>query len=356
MMQHNAHATVMVPPCSSRHALSFVSALLLGGALHTPCLHAQDIHFSQFFHAPLALGPAFIGAFDGTHRFNAIHRQQWRAVTVPYRTLGLGWDHRIPWRGQRLGVGAWSYTDRAGDSRLNTVHLSVGVNWTQPLDEGAEHTLSFGTLVGFSSRALDPSELSFDAQYNGFFFDPQRPTGESFERDALLHFDLHTGIRYRWVRSSRSDIQVGASFFNLTSPRIGFLGDPGVPLDRRLDVHILTTFPAGGQLDVLPVARYMRQGTFQEFDLGADLRHTLLHRHGLHRAVRIGLYLRARDAGYAQATLEYDEWTFGVSYDVNTSRLVPASRHRGGIEVSAICILRPKAAFPERYRACPDQR
>ncbi|MEZ4756763.1 MAG: PorP/SprF family type IX secretion system membrane protein [Flavobacteriales bacterium] len=355
-MQRTARSPIPAPRCSRRYRACILIALALGYAMLPTRVHAQDIHFSQFFHAPLALGPGFIGAFDGTHRFNAIHRQQWRAVTVPYSTFGLGWDHRSPWRGQRLGVGAWTYNDRAGDGRLNTFHFSLGVNWTQPLNSAAEHTLSFGGLMGFSSRTLDRTGLSFDAQYNGFFYDPQRPTGEGFERDAMLHPDLHAGIRYRWVRSPRSDVQLGASFFNLTSPRIGFLGGPGEPLDRRLDVHLLTSFPAGERLDVLPVARYMRQGTFHELDLGADMRHTLLHRYGLHRAVRFGLYLRARDAGYAHAALEFDDWTFGLSYDVNTSRLVPASRNRGGVELSAIYILRRKAAIPVRYGACPDQR
>lgn len=317
---------------------------------------AQDIHFSQFFNAPLALGPGFIGAFEGSHRFNAIHRQQWRAVTVPYRTFGLGWDHRVPWRGERLAVGAWCYNDRAGDSRLNTFHISLGANWSQALDKDARHTVSIGTLLGLSSRSIDRTDLSFDAQYNGFFYDPQRPSGEGFDRDALWHTDAHAGIRYRWRRTERSDVQLGASFFNLTSPRIGFLGGPGEPLDRRVDLHALTSFPASTSLDVLPAVRYMRQGTFQELDLGADLRHTLLHRYGLHRAIRFGLYLRARDAGYVHAGLEYDDWTFGLSYDLNTSRLVPASRNRGGLEISAIHILRPRPAIPVRYRACPDQR
>ena len=53
---------------------------------------AQDIHFSQFFNAPLALGPGMIGQFDGEYRANGIFRQQWRSVTVPYRTFGLGGD------------------------------------------------------------------------------------------------------------------------------------------------------------------------------------------------------------------------------------------------------------------------
>ncbi len=318
--------------------------------------NAQDIHFSQFFHAPLALGPGHIGNFEGQHRFNAIHRQQWRAVTVPYRTFGLGWDHHHAFRTKGLALGAWCYNDRAGDSHLNTFHLSVGASWTHELDAQGDHSFSGGLLAGTSSRTIDRSDLSFDAQYNGFAYDPQLPTGEGPGRDALWHADLHTGFRYHWRRNDRSHVQVGATLFNLTRPRIGFLGGPGEPLDRRLDLHVLTSFPAGASLDLLPALRYLVQGTFRELDLGADLRHTLLHRHGLHRALRFGLYLRARDAGYAHAGLEYDDWTVGLSYDLNTSRLVPASRNRGGIELSVIHILRRKPAVPVRYFACPDQR
>ena len=41
-----------------------------------PQLLAQDIHFSQYFNAPLALGPGTIGTFDGNYRVNVIFRQQ----------------------------------------------------------------------------------------------------------------------------------------------------------------------------------------------------------------------------------------------------------------------------------------
>ena len=57
-----------------------------------PRVLAQDIHFSQFFHTPLASSPGNIGAFDGDYRVHGIFRQQWRAVTQPYRTFGLGYD------------------------------------------------------------------------------------------------------------------------------------------------------------------------------------------------------------------------------------------------------------------------
>ncbi|MEO8591301.1 MAG: type IX secretion system membrane protein PorP/SprF, partial [Flavobacteriales bacterium] len=89
-------------------------------------LRAQDIHFSQFFNAPLALGPGNIGVFDGDYRVNGLFRQQWRSVTTPYRTFALGGDAANFQGVQGLGVGAWLFNDRAGDSHLNQFHLSVG--------------------------------------------------------------------------------------------------------------------------------------------------------------------------------------------------------------------------------------
>ena len=54
--------------------------------------NAQDIHFSQFFNTPLAQNPANIGQFRGNYRMGAVYRQQWRSVTVPYSTFGMGGD------------------------------------------------------------------------------------------------------------------------------------------------------------------------------------------------------------------------------------------------------------------------
>lgn len=55
---------------------------------------AQDIHFSQFFNTPYAQNPANIGQFDGDYRMGAVYRQQWRSVTIPYSTFGMGADRK----------------------------------------------------------------------------------------------------------------------------------------------------------------------------------------------------------------------------------------------------------------------
>ncbi len=314
---------------------------------------AQDIHFSQFFNAPLALGPGSIGVFDGQYRVNGIFRQQWRSVTRPYRTFALGGDAADAFGKRGLGLGAWVYNDRAGDSRMQRSHLSLGASWTQRF--GEEHALTFGLQGGFTSISIDPGELSFDAQYNGFHYDPSLATGEQFARSSLLHPDLHTGVAYAYRPEARTAIQAGIGLFNLTSPNIGFLGGPGEPLDRRTTVYVRTEFPVATRMDLMPMVQYMAQGTFNELDLGGNLRYILLDRYGLKRAALLGLHYRAADAGYIYAGLEHDDWTFGLSYDINLSDLVPASRNRGGIELTVIRIFRKRPAVPVRFKACPDQ-
>src|SRR3954471_19404848 len=57
---------------------------------------AQDIHFSQFNRSPLNLNPANTGLFDGDFRFSGIHRNQWKSVTVPYKTFSGAFDMSTP--------------------------------------------------------------------------------------------------------------------------------------------------------------------------------------------------------------------------------------------------------------------
>ncbi len=316
---------------------------------------AQDIHFSQFFHVPQALGPGTIGQFDGQYRANGIFRQQWRSVTVPYRTFGLGGDARDLLGVQGLGAGAWLFSDRAGDSRMAQMHMSVGASWTQRFGHRAGHAITLGAQGGFTSISMDSRALTTDHQFNGFHHDPALPTGEAYARDGLFHGDLHTGLVYSYRPAEREMVQAGVGLFNLTNPAIGFLGGPGDPLDTRSVFHVLVQFPLDEKWDLMPMVQHMAQGPFRELDLGANVRHILLDRFGLKRALLLGLHWRAEDAGHVLAGLEHDDWTFGLSYDINTSDLVPASRNRGGIEFAVVRLFRQRPAVPAMFKACPDQ-
>lgn len=315
---------------------------------------AQDIHFTQFFHTPLATNPGLMGAFDGDHRVHAVFRQQWRAVTRPYRTFGLGYDASNAFGTQGLGLGLWLFNDKAGDSRLNTFQLAAGPSWTLSPGQG-RHAVTAGVQVGFTALSLNDDQLSFDAQYNGFYHDPTMATNEEFQRASLVHPDLHAGVAYRFRVAPRQQVQAGLGLFNLTRPRIGFLGSPPEPLDLRTTFHLTGQLPLSTALDLLPTVQYMAQGRFRELLLGALVRYILVDRYGTLRAVRLGGSFRMADAGTVYAGLEYDQWTAGLSYDINTSDLVPASRNRGGFEVTVGRVFRRKPAVPARFKACPHQ-
>ena len=323
--------------------------------LTTYVANAQDIHFSQFFNVPLAWNPALIGQFDGDHRAHGVFRQQWRSVTIPYRTFGAGGDARDFAGVKGLGVGAWMFNDRAGDSQLNQFHLDLGASWTQRFGAAQEHGFTVGAQVGFTSLTIDNGGLTFDAQYNGFYHDPDRDSGEDFRRYGLAHPDVSAGLVYRFTPAPRRLMQAGFGLYNITQPGIGFLGEPDVPLDRRDNFHMLLSFPVGEKMDVIPMMNYMKQGTFREMDVGANLRYILLQRYGLKRSVLFGPHLRAADAGYIFAGFEYDDWTFGASYDINTSDLVPASRNRGAVEFTVVRIWKKRPPVPVRFKACPSQ-
>lgn len=328
--------------------------LLLAMPLCVP-VRAQDIHFTQFFNSPLALGPGQIGQFDGQYRFNGIYRQQWRSVTVPYRTFGFGADAARLLGLNGLGGGLWMYNDRAGDGRLNTFHVDLGASWTERFGQDKAHALTGGLQVGLTTISVDNSAFRFDAQYNGFYYDPGLDDAESFVRSSMVHPDLHLGVLYKYTMAPRRYVEAGASLFNLTRPEIGFLGGPGAPLDTRGVFHVRTSFPVSDDLDVLPMLQYMDQGRFRALNIGGVLRYIMLEQYGLLRTLQVGAFYRAADAGNLYAGLEYDDWTFGVSYDINLSDLVPASNNRGALELSAIYIIRQRPLLPARFKACPVQ-
>lgn len=318
-------------------------------------LRAQDIHFSQFFNAPYAQNPANIGQFDGDLRIGALFRQQWRSVTVPYNTFGMGGDAAHFSGVKGLGLGAWLYNDRAGTSRLNTFHADLGASWTVRLGAAGMHNLTAGAQFGFTKAAIDPNALRFDAQYNGFNYDPSLGTGEQFQRTSRSRADLHAGFRYCYAPEKRRSFHAGAALFNLTTPNVSLFDATPSPLDLRTVVHAAVQLPVGERVDLLPGSQWQAQGKFRELDLGASVRYILLDQWNLVRALQGGIFMRAKDAGYLYAGLEHDDWTFGISYDVNLSRLEPASSNRGGFEFTAIRIFRKRLPVPVRYKACPDQ-
>jgi type IX secretion system PorP/SprF family membrane protein len=321
--------------------------------LSTDLVFSQDIHFSQFQHAPFNLNPASAGQFNGDYRFIGNQRTQWRSVTVPYVTFGGSVDARGV-AGQENLAGAFSlYHDKAGDSQFSTLQSNIALAYLFSLSEDSLHFLSGGVQIGLTQRSIDYSALNFDSQYSGYSFNPNLPHGETFGRDRYSNFNLNVGASYFYQPEERKVIQFGFSAFNLTAPDQSFFLQPNVDLSRRYHFHTSGVFKMNEEIDLLPAVLFMYQRPHREIILGSSARYIIEKTEYSYRTIHAGIFYRNRDAGYAMIGMDYDNLFVGVSYDLNVSQLKVASNGRGALEFSLIYIVRKYKPKQLIHKACP---
>src|SRR5215469_14508137 len=100
------------------------------------CAKGQDLHFSQWFNAPLTTNPANTGFIpDADYRLGANYRNQWSSVmSEPYKTMSIFGDAQVfrnriqsGW----LGLGGVIMHDVAGSGNLTTTQVYGSVAYHQ---------------------------------------------------------------------------------------------------------------------------------------------------------------------------------------------------------------------------------
>lgn len=317
-------------------------------------LHAQDIHFSQFYNAPLNLNPALTGLSPGDQRFGANYRQQWASVPVPYTTFSGAYDQKVylPWLGNGfIGGGLVFNYDQAGDAKLSWAQLGLNASYTHQIAE--EQFLSAGFQLMGGQRGFDPQLLRFDDQYNGDTFDETLPTAETFVKTSVAYMDLGAGINWYFQDDdSRTRVHVGLGFYHLNRPNISFLGDKNIQLPLNGRTYAMATVQVLENLDVIANGLWHYQGPYQEAVVGGAGRYHLSQDRGKELAIQLGLSYRLSDALVTHFEVFYQNWHFGLSYDINTSPFIAATNRNGGPELSIRYII-TKVKPPDTFKACP---
>ncbi|HRN57694.1 MAG TPA: type IX secretion system membrane protein PorP/SprF [Agriterribacter sp.] len=158
---------------------------------------AQDLHFSQFYEAPLVRNPALAGLFDGDVRAQLVYRNQWGSVTTPYQTGSLNGEYKFAiGRGDDfMTAGLQVLWDKAGSVALNTTHLLPAVNYHKSMNADKNRYVSIGFIGGLVSRSLDRSKVTTNNQYDGFGYNGSLPDGETFASN-YSYFDAGVGMSY----------------------------------------------------------------------------------------------------------------------------------------------------------------
>lgn len=315
---------------------------------------AQDIHFSQYYMNPIYLNPALAGNFNGDWRFTANQKSQWRSVSRPYNSFAMSAENKE----QKLLPGLYHainfYHDAAGDGNLRTIELNITNAYQVYFDTDSIHSVTAGLQFGFNRKSIDITQLNFDNQFDGYVFDGTLPTNETFNLQAYTNFNLAMGIVYKYQPEKRKELVAGIGWFNITTPKQSFFGNPSIERDQRLVLHAKAVYPLNFELDLQPGIFMQFQGKYKEIVIGSNVRYLYKDKKGEYIAPYVGLWFRNKDAVNLVVGGYYNNWIGGISYDINLSKLVPASNVRGGLEFSLQYIIHLFKPLDIKHRICPD--
>jgi type IX secretion system PorP/SprF family membrane protein len=304
---------------------------------------AQDIHFSQYYSAPLTVNPALTGSFAGDYRAGVNYRTQWGSVTVPYRTFDLFGDLNI---GRRIisrnfwSVGMIALSDQAGDGDLSVTKIMGSGAYHFILDAGKRNDLSFGVQLGWVQKSVDFSKFYFDNQWNDTGFDTGMPNGENFVKGSYGYVDAAAGIAYAYSGPKRFSANAGFSVFHLTKPQDSFY-DSNNHLGMRPVINGGITYKISDVLSISPSFFYQSERKAHEFLGGAMVKYSLKGSEDPYVTtgnIYAGLYGRFGDAFIPVIGYELRNWRLMMNYDVNTSELKQASNGQGAFEISLIYV------------------
>jgi type IX secretion system PorP/SprF family membrane protein len=317
---------------------------------------AQDPNFSQFFASPLTLNPAFTGKFNGTLRVAGNYRNQWPSINNAFTTYTASLDAGILKNhiseSDLFGVGVMMFSDKAGNGVLQNNFVAVSTAFHKALDEDGRNQLGIGFQGTFVNKRLNVEGLNFEDMLRSDGF-----TGlstESFDTKNRLnvsYFDVNAGILFNGTTNGDNNIYMGASMYHVNRHKETF-NDGQYFLDARV------TFQAGGRLPIGEFnafhfsGNHSRQAGAKNTMLGGAYELNLNSQAEQPTSLYIGSWFRLQDAVIPYIGLEFGSFHLGATYDINMSKLKPASNMRGGAEFSLIYIKQP-ADRSGRMMNCP---
>ncbi|MBA3648352.1 MAG: PorP/SprF family type IX secretion system membrane protein [Chitinophagales bacterium] len=292
---------------------------------------AQDIHYSQFYSSPLSLNPALTGINDCNYRVGVMYRNQWKSVSIPYKTPSISFDinNVLPKiiKSGILSLGVIVINDQAGEGALTNLSILGSIAYQHGFADN-KFNLSLGVQGGYVQKRIDPSKLTFETQFNGTSFDPALSNGENID-DKFGYADFNAGIYLSYSPTHAVDIFLGDAQSHLTTPKETFLSGTN-------DLHLRTTIHGGlrigvtDKLSIIPQALYLMQSKARETNLGLGLAYAFTPDVHLYA----GVYDRIKDAIIPQIGFEYKRVRLGLSYDINTSSLHNIASGNSAFEIS----------------------
>ncbi|AEW01729.1 hypothetical protein A4D02_06910 [Niastella koreensis] len=301
----------------------------------------QDLHFSQFFEAPLLRNPSLAGIYTGDYRIQGVYRDQWNSVTNAYRTGSLNAEIKLPIGSGNdfISTGIQALFDKAGTVGLTTTHILPAFNYHKSLSNDKTMYLSLGFMGGLIRKSIDITKVTTDNQYNGAGgYDPTLPTGETMLSPNYSTWDASVGMSFNTTfgTDQQNSMFIGGAYHHLNRPKNSFYHNRSIELNPKYVASIGVKWSMDDVSYLTLQADYSKQGAYKEtiggalysYKLGVDADNNPAY------TVSGGLFVRWKDAMVPVLKIEWGNLSTALSYDVNISQLKTASMGRGGFELS----------------------
>lgn len=313
--------------------------------------NAQDPIFTQSNYIQETLNPAFSG-FEDNDRIAAglITRTQWPnldlRVDTQYAYLNKSFDNG-PSSGYGIGVNFLRLHETF--NKYNYYQMNINYAHRVNLNDGwffrpaIEVGLGFKDL-GFNNLTLADQININTGQINAQSVDPLADT-----RENLFFGDLGAGFLFEKEEIDEISYWFGISAKHLTRPNISLIDGQRLALDIFYSIHGNFRFPLLKEYDMMMTVNYMQQGEYNRLDVGSLF---------MVNQFLIGVTAATNPAGNDDNShlltsvnaffgLEYEQFRFGLSYDINTTGI---GRTDGVYELSVTYLSRCRKCDLDRSR------
>lgn len=308
-------------------------------ALCSKAWSQADIHFSQFYETSMLRNPSLTGIFSNDYKIGAYYRDQWASIGHPYTTMLAFAEFRFAVghvSDDFVSFGLLGYADKAGSLDQKITSFYPAINYSKCVNPDKNAYLSAGFTAGYTQYSFDRTKVTVDNQFLGGFFNAANPTMENFSNVKMSMWDLGTGINFNASTGANNSTtyMIGISGYHLTQPNFSYYNIPGITQNLRWNANAAIAFNVQDNLSTQFHANFAMQGAYTEAIAGALFTYA---EDGGPRplwALTGGLFYRLQDALIPVVKLKYKNTSIGASYDVNLSKLTPASKMRGGLELT----------------------
>ena len=248
------------------------------------------------------------------------------------------------------GLGFLFNYDRQGDSQLSLVNFNVSGSYTRILNEN--NLLSFGLMLGFSSRGFNTEFLTWDKQWDGVQFDPSLSPAENFDMQRVNFLETGAGINYRWQQSSRTKLDLGVGAYHFLRPSPNYYNTDDLSLPLRITISGIGSFKVASALDIQLQAAHQLQNEYNETLFGGLLKFYVNQSKGEETGFHVGLGYRTSKALIPTLAVAYKNIYVGLSYDIDMSEFDFVTNSRGGPEVHFRYIISEVKPL-SKFKVCP---